>query len=254
MSLDGMTALVTGAGQNVGLGIAQALAEAGAAVAVNDMLPERSESGAEAVRAEGGKAIGVAFDVTDYQAVGSGVRQVEDELGPIDILVNNAGIPQSFSYHRFHESPHESWSPFLDLNLFGSLNTIHHVLAGMVERGRGRVIQISSGAGSSSMAELGASMYALGKAGMEAAIRQISAEVGPHGVTANALALGMMNNLQPRLDAGVEPIASIFKKNSVKRLGTPREIGAACVWLSEETGGYVNGQTIHINGGAVHGR
>ncbi len=158
--LEGRVALVTGGGgQNTGLGIGSTLAAYGAAVVVNDVMSERAEAGAAAIREEGGSAIAMPFDITDYDAVLSGVRAAEQEVGPIDILVNNAGLPIGGQMLPFLDSKPAAWRPYIDINIFGSLNMMHVVLPGMVERGWGRIVQISSGSGSVASRGLGGSMY-----------------------------------------------------------------------------------------------
>src|SRR5207302_9588144 len=147
VSLAGRTALVTGGGRGVGEGIAQVLAENGAAVAVNDLHEERAAGVVEQLRAPGVEAMPVIFDITDYAAVERGVAEVESTLGPLDILVNNAGIPEGYWSGPFAESKRENWEPFVDLNVYGQLNVVRVVLPGLLERGWGRIIQISSGAG-----------------------------------------------------------------------------------------------------------
>lgn len=255
MSLLGKNVLITGAGQNVGFGIAQRLAAAGAAIAINDVMLDRAELAARAIEEGGGKAISAAFDVTDYHAVRAGVRAIEDQIGPVDVLVNNAGIPADAHMTPFHESTPESWRPYIDLNLFGSLNTIHAVVGGMMERRFGRIIQISSGSGSMAVPGLGESMYAAGKAGAEGAVRQIAMEVGEAGVTANSLALGLMENTREWIDSGDIPALNlIWELVSTKRLGTGANIAEAILWLCSDGAGFVTGQTIHLNGGAYSGR
>ena len=254
MSLTGRVALVTGAGQNTGLGIARSFAAAGASVIVNDISPERAELGAEAVSKLGGRAVAAPFDVTDYAAVRDGIRAAEEQVGPTDILVNNAGIPANGSRQPFATSTPESWPPYIDINLYGSLNTTHCVLTGMLDRRFGRIIQISSGSGSVANKGLGAATYGAGKAGIEGALRHIATEVGDRNVTVNTLALGLMENLQTALDAEVPPLPEIFSLNLIQRLGRADEVAAAAVWLASANAGYVTGQTIHINGGAFSGR
>jgi NAD(P)-dependent dehydrogenase (short-subunit alcohol dehydrogenase family) len=186
-------ALVTGAGQGVGLGIATVLANEGAAVAVNDLHPERAEAVARSIVEAGGKAVGVAFDVTDRPRVEDGIAAVTEQLGPIDILVNNAGIAEQMAIGPFLQSDPATWRPTFDLNLFGSMECIHAVAPAMVDRGWGRVIQISSGASSTGLS-IGVSLYGAAKAGIEGLFRHLAVELGPAGVTCNVLALGLMEN------------------------------------------------------------
>ena len=164
--LSGKVALVTGAGQNVGAGIARALAAQGAAVAVNDLVADRAESTVAAVRAAGGRAELAVFDVTNGDAVAAGVEAVTATLGPVDILVNNAGVPAGMRPVQFRNLPREEWDRYVDLNIYGSLNCVAAVIDGMCERRWGRVVQISSGAGRTGL-RMGISLYGASKSGVD---------------------------------------------------------------------------------------
>jgi NAD(P)-dependent dehydrogenase (short-subunit alcohol dehydrogenase family) len=252
MSLDGRVALITGAGRGIGAGIARSLAEAGAHVVVNDLHAERAAATAAAIDGiGGGKAVARAFDVTDHAAVVAAVAATEAELGPIDLLVNNAGIPETMAAVKFIDSSPESWPPYLNLNLLGSMNCIHTVLPRMVEREFGRVVQISSGASTIGQTS-GVSLYGASKAGIEGLIRHVAIEVAKTGVTANALALGLMENTAGKLNR--EVLDPIMRSIPVGRLGGADEAGAAVAWLCSDLGGFVTGQVIHLSGGAIHGR
>jgi len=250
--LDGKIALVTGAGRSVGLGIAQELAEAGASVAVNDLHPERAEGALSQINAAGGRLIAAPFDAANLEAVRAGITRVEQTLGPIDILVNNAGIPEGIGMTGpFVDSDPAQWHFNIDLNLYGSMYCIRTVLAGMAQRKWGRVVQISSGAGSRGVPNV--SIYSAAKAGIEGLLRSVAIEMAQSGVTLNAIALGLMANTAERMgDSAL--LQRVFSTIPMGRLGNPREIGACVVWLASEKAGYVTGQTIHVNGGSVHGR
>jgi NAD(P)-dependent dehydrogenase (short-subunit alcohol dehydrogenase family) len=252
--LTGKVALVTGAGPGNGRGIAVALARAGARVAVSDLRAERAEAGRQAVADVGTEAMAVSFDVTDLEAVRDGVSSVERRLGAVDILVNNAGTvdPEGGrtggQMGKFLDADPAVWRRWIDLNIYGSLNCIHAVLAGMVARRWGRVIQISSSSAARGHA-FGHSTYGAGKAGIEAAVRHIAMEVASEGVTLNSLALGpIVGNID------TAAIQSFVASIPVGRPGRPDEVGAAVVWLASENGGWVTAQTIHMNGGMYQGR
>jgi NAD(P)-dependent dehydrogenase (short-subunit alcohol dehydrogenase family) len=151
--LAGRVALVTGAGQGVGAGIARMLAAQGAAVAVNDLLAERAQATVDAITAAGATAIVSAFDVTDYDAVCAAVADVERRLGPVDILVNNAGNggAERMRPRQFRETEPSEWRGAIDVNLYGVMNCCRAVINGMCERQHGRIITISSGAGSAGL-------------------------------------------------------------------------------------------------------
>ena len=244
--LDQKVALVTGAGQNVGAGIARMLAAQGAAVAVNDVRAERAEEVAAAIREAGGRAVAVAFDVTDYDAVVAGVAAAEAALGPIDILVNNAGNGGEHGMRptQFRDSDPASWRGPIDVNLYGVMHCSRAVINGMVERGRGRIITIASGAGTIGL-NIGVSPYAGGKGGAIGFMRHLAVENARAGVTANTLAIGLMTN------ESQDVTAALARSIPVGRTGVPDDIAAACVYLASDEASWMTGQTIELNGGAV---
>jgi NAD(P)-dependent dehydrogenase (short-subunit alcohol dehydrogenase family) len=208
---------------------------------------------AGAITGEGGTAIPAAFDITDYEAVQRGIADATDQAGPIDVLVNNVGMPRERLQQAFVESQPEHWRPFVDINLYGSLYCIRTVLPGMCERGWGRVVQMSSGAGARGI-PLPAGYTALGasKAAIEGALRHIAIEVAAHGVTVNTVALGQMENASDH--AKPEVVAMVRSMTPVGRPGTAREAAAAVAWLCSPDAGFTTGQVIHLNGGSYQGR
>lgn len=243
--LSGRVALVTGAGQGVGAGIARALAACGAAVGVNDLVAERAERVAAEIASAGGRAAAQAFDVCDAEAVRAGVARLTSALGPVDLLVNNAGVPEGMGLTQFRDMPPSGWARFVDLNLYGVLHCTRAVLDGMCERRFGRVVTISSGAGQVGLG-IGVSLYAAGKGGAISFMRHLALEVARFGVTANTLALGLMANT-----AGVASVEALARTVPVGRLGTPEDVGAAVVFLASRESGWLTGQTIGLNGGTV---
>jgi 3-oxoacyl-[acyl-carrier protein] reductase len=241
---NGRVALVTGAGQGVGVGNARALAAQGASVAVNDLVAERADA---TVAAIGGRTIAAPFDVTDRAAVDRGVARIADELGPVDILVNNAGVPVGMDLVPFGQADPEQWRLYVDLNMYGSMHCIQAVLGGMCDRGWGRIVQISSGAGRAGL-NLGISLYGASKSGIEGLIRHLSQEVARKGVTANCLALGMMGHAGSDVDDAAT--APLVRTIPVGRLGTPDDVGAAVVYLASDEASWLTGQTIDLNGGS----
>lgn len=235
--LTGRTALVTGAGQNVGAGIARALAAAGATVIVNDVVPDRADASASAI---GRGALASAFDITSAAEVAAALAT----LPPVDILVNNAGIPAEMRPTAFRSMAPEVWRHYTDLNLYGSLNCIHGVLDGMCDRGWGRIVQISSGAGQTGIA-MGISLYGASKSAIEGFIRHLSQEIATTGVTANSIALGLMDNV------GSEAAARLVRAVPVGRLGSTADVGAAVVYVSSPEASWLTGQTIQLNGGQI---
>jgi NAD(P)-dependent dehydrogenase (short-subunit alcohol dehydrogenase family) len=243
--LAGKVALVTGAGQGVGAGIARALAERGAQIAVNDYFAERAEAMADELRSNGSTAIAVAFDATDRDAVTAGVGKVVSELGGIDILIANVGtLPNGQNVTKFLEMDPEEWSQHVNNNLYSTLNCIHAVAPGMKEKGWGRIVGISSDAGR--VGHVGSSIYGAAKAGMIGLMKSLGKELGPAGITANSIALGLINTVPPEYSKGAE------SHYAVGRIGTPEDVGAACVYLASLEASWVSGHCLVLNG-ASHG-
>lgn len=242
--LTGRLALVTGAGQGIGAGIARHLAAQGARVLVNDIDGAKAEKSAAAIREQGGDALGLAFDVTDREAVVTA-------LAPhaIDIVVNNAGNAGATRMvpRPFREMDPAEWSAPIEVNMNGVMNTTHAVLPGMCERGFGRLITIASGAGVVGL-PIGVSPYGAAKGAGISFMRHMAIENAAFGVTANSLALGLMEMEEVHDRSVTEKMARQIPR---RRLGTGDDVGPACVWLASNEAAWVTGQTIHINGGSV---
>jgi NAD(P)-dependent dehydrogenase (short-subunit alcohol dehydrogenase family) len=243
--LTGKVALVTGGGQGMGAGIAARLAGQGAGVAVNDIVEARAVESAEGIVAAGGRAIAAPFDVTSRESVEAGVAKLEAELGPVDILVNNAGVPPGMALTPFLEMDPDDWRALVDLNLYGVVQCSRAVAGGMCERGWGRVITISSGAGQIGI-PIGVALYGAGKGGGIAFMRHLALELASRGVTANSLALGLMSNVGDQ-----EQVKALGASIPVGRAGTPEDVGAAVVFLASDEASWLTGQTIGLNGGSV---
>jgi NAD(P)-dependent dehydrogenase (short-subunit alcohol dehydrogenase family) len=242
--LNGRTALITGSGRGVGIGIAEVLVAAGADVLINDLVADR----AEAVAAQlGPSARPLVFDVADSAAVAAAVAAA----GRIDILVNNAGIPPSMRAAPFRELIRDEWAPYLDVNLYGVLNCVKATIDGMCERRWGRVITISSGSGQTGQA-IGVSLYAAGKGAGISFMRHLAVECAKDGVTANTIALGLMaRETAEDHDEARTVTARMARAVPVGRLGTGHDAGHLCAYLASDEAGWMTGQTIGLNGGAL---
>jgi 3-oxoacyl-[acyl-carrier protein] reductase len=244
--LSGKVALVTGAGRNIGAGIARLLAAQGAAVAVNDYHLERAESTARRIEDAGGVAIPIAFDVTDLAAVRTAVTEINGKLGPIDILVNNAGTGganEQMIMAPFAKIDPEYWDVIVGVNLYGVFNCCKAVLDGMIERGWGRIITVASGAGETGL-NIGVSPYAAAKAGAIGFMRHLAMENAPFGVTCNTISMGLCVD---------EPTAvrQLAESIPVKRMGRPEDPGYLAVYLASPEASFITGQSIGMNGGSL---
>ncbi len=239
--LSGRVALVTGGGQNVGAGIARALAAQGADVLVNDLVAERADEIVAGIIAAGGSAAPAIFDVTDLGSIQAAISEHQQ----VDILVNNAGNggAEPMGLKPFREMDPTDWDGPIEVNLRGVLNCVHAVINPMVDRGWGRIITISSGAGNSGVG-IGVAPYSAGKSGALGFIRSLALENAKYGVTANSVALGLMDNTGKS-----EATEKLARSIPTKRLGSPADVGAICVYLGSEEAGWITGQTINLNGG-----
>jgi len=241
--LDGQTAIVTGAGRGIGRAIARELAAVGANVVVNYVTSADAakELGKE-IEALGPKALVVQADVTDYDQVSDMVRQTIETFGQIDILVNNAGITRDKTLKNMTK---QHWDEVVHVNLGSLFNCTRLVLPFMLERRKGKIINISSFVAQGG--NIGQSNYAATKAGIIGFTKSVALEVSRHGITVNAVCPGFTET--DMLMEVPEPIRQrILERIPMGRFGKPEEI-ASCVRYIATEGDYMTAQTISINGG-----
>jgi len=256
--LGGRTALITGAGQGVGLETALLFAQSGAGgIAVNDLVPERAQAATQAIAAVAPTVPAVACptDVTDEHAVRAMVARAEAALGRIDVLVNNAGIPPREALvggprRPFLETRSAEWEPWLRVNLYGVLYATHAVVGGMVARRDGRIVTVISEAGR--LGEAGLCAYSAAKAGAAAFSRALAKEVGASDVRVNCVALGITRTPSTehwfRDDAAAMP-AAMKERYLLPRLGEPFDAAAAILFLASDAARWITGQTLTVSGG-----
>jgi NAD(P)-dependent dehydrogenase (short-subunit alcohol dehydrogenase family) len=250
VELAGRRALVTGAGQGVGEGIARTLASAGAEVLVNDYFAERAEAVAAAIVDGGGRASALPFDVTDHD----GVRDALTRAGRVDILVNNAGNAGTDGFGSlapFVDTTPDDWATYLAVNLHGVMNCVHAALPAMIEGKWGRIITIVSDAARTGDAQMAA--YCAAKAGAAGFCRAIAREVARHGITVNNIALGTMRTPMTAAfwdDPGHEDQQrALMAGYLVRRPGEPDDAAWVVAMLASPNASWVTGQTIPVNGG-----
>ena len=245
MSLAGRNAVVTGAGAGIGQAVARRLAADGAAVAILDVdLPAAEKAAAEI----GGRAIACGADVSDAAQVKAAVQRVHEKLGPVHVLVNNAGIE---AFEPFTEIREEIWDRIFSVNVRGTFLCTQTVVPDMIDSGWGRIINISS-----SSAQTGAPLmvhYSASKAALFGFTRSLALELGPHGITVNAVPPSMIDTpmlrrseREGRLGPGIQALAESFP---VRRAGTPEDVAWACSYLASEEASFVTGQLLGVNGG-----
>ena len=238
----GRTVLVTGAGQGMGVGIAEVLAGQGAHVLVNDIDAERAEATAAALADAGLSAEPLAFDVTDLDSVNAAIGDRQ-----IDVLVNNAGNAgaERMQPRPFAETEPAEWAAPLAVNLGGVMNCTHAVLPAMIERGWGRIIGIVSGAGTQGV-HIGVAAYSAGKGGAAGFLRSVALEVARTGVTVNSVALGLMSNT-----GGSGVTDGLARTIPTGRLGTPSDVGNLCAYLAADEASWMTAQAIPLAGGSI---
>jgi 3-oxoacyl-[acyl-carrier protein] reductase len=242
-------AVVTGAGRGIGAAVAARLADDGFAVALLDLDEAGVKQGAEAIVAGGGKAVGVALDVSDAEQVEAAVTRVADELGPPVVLINNAGITRDNLIFKMTE---QDWDSVLGVHLKGSFLMTRAVQKYMTQEKYGRIVNLSS---TSALGNRGQVNYSAAKAGMQGFTKTLAIELGKFNVTANAIAPGfiatdMTAATAERLGMGFEDFkAAAATQIPVQRVGTPDDIAHLASFLVSEGAGFISGQVIYAAGG-----
>src|SRR4030043_124270 len=247
MNIKDKVALVTGGSGGLGGVHCLSLATAGfkVAVAAHTQM-EKAKAVVEKIKAMGKQAMAIKMDVANLEEVEIGIKTIEKTLGPIDVLVNNAatGIVRAATIVR---TKIQDWAGDLAVNLTGPFNTIKTCLPGMMERGWGRIINISSIAGT--MGGAGQCSYATTKAGLIGLTRTVALEAARKGVTCNAIVLGVMNGGAFH-EVTPEFQERIIRTTALRRAGSPEELSHVVVFLASDESSYITGEAIEISGGA----
>ena len=245
LSLEGRVALVTGAARGIGAATALALAEAGARVALLDRDGEGIERTADAIGRAGSDALAIPADVTDVPAMERAVDTVVAEWGRLDVLVNNAGIVRDATLGKVSD---DDWAATLDVNLRGTMIGTRAALRPMRAAGAGRILSATSVV--ARMGNYGQTAYAASKAGIIGMTRTWARELGPLGITANAVAPGFIDTDMAR---GVpeKVLSGLLKRTPAGRLGRPEEVAAVYVFLASDLASFINGAVVGVDGGLL---
>jgi len=247
--LEGRVAIVTGAGGGLGEAICFALASSGAAVAAVDVARDKAERVAERVSRNGARCVAFEADVSDRSSVEEMARRVTGEFGSVDILVNNAAI---YPIRPWTEIREEEWDEVLAVNLKGYFLCARAVFPHMKSRGHGRIINVASITFFIGFANL--LDYVSSKGGVVGFTRTLAREVGPEKITVNAVSPGAFptdaEKIHPNPD---EYNRWVLDQQSIKRRGTPEDVGNLAAFLASDAASFITGQTIEIDGGwAMH--
>lgn len=245
MRLEGRTALVTGAGSGIGAATCGRLAAEGAAIAVTDVDLEAAERVARELGAGA-----YALDVRSTASIAAAVAAAERDLGPLSVLVNNAGYDEFGFFTRTDE---ELWDRVLAVNLRGVIGVTHAVLAGMQERGSGRIVNVASEAGR--VGSQGSSVYSAAKAGVIGFTKAVARESARFGVSCNAIAPGpietplLMSAPEQLGELGERLVEGMVGSTAMRRIGRPDEVAAAVAFLASDDAAYITGETLGVSGG-----
>jgi len=245
--LTGRVALVTGSYRGLGLTVARGLAQAGATVVVNGRDRAKTHDAAAALKRDGLDAHGYPFDVTQADPLAEAIGAIERQVGPVDVLVNNAGINLRAP---LAEIPEAAWREVLDVNLTGAFLVARAVVGGMIQRCRGKIINVCS-----LMSEVGrrtTAAYAASKGGLKMLTRAMAVEWAEHNIQANAIGPGyfLTEMTRPLAD---DPAfdAWIKSRTPAGRWGDPTELIGPAVFLASDASNFVNGQVLYVDGGLL---
>lgn len=243
MELKDRVAIITGGGSGLGEETCYLFAEQGAKVVVVDFNGEAAQRVADSIQSKNGQAIAVQVNVADHGKVEEMVQKVIDTYGKVDILINNAGITRDSTLKKMTD---EQWHQVIDTNLNGVYYCARSVIPHMLEQGSGNIINTSSIVGTNG--NFGQTNYAATKAALQGMAKTWAKEFGPKGIRANAVAPGFIATpMTAKMPS--EVLEGMEKQVPLKRLGTPRDIAEAYLYLASDRSAYVNGHVLKVDGG-----
>ncbi len=251
MTVQGRTAIVTGAGSGIGEGIAKGLARAGAKVCVADVNPHSMQRVVGEIQAEGGTALGVEVNLTQAEQVEAMCRRTVETFGRLDILVNNAGIiaPEV----EIDEMSEETWDRIFAINLKSVMFTCKHVLPVMRAQGAGSIVNISSIA---AIASTGLVSYKASKAALNAYTQSLATGGARHGIRANVIMPGLMNTpmaIETYVAAGFDRAKLIEQRNASvplgRQMGSAWDVANAALFLASDEARFITGVCLPVDGG-----
>jgi 2-hydroxycyclohexanecarboxyl-CoA dehydrogenase len=244
MSLTGRVVLVTGGAQGIGAAVADAMAEAGASVAIGDSNGDgATETAGRVAKEHGGRALGVTMDITSRASVDAAMVEIERELGPLAVVVNNAGID---IIKPFVESTPDEWERIIAVNLVGTLHVCQSALTGMIERNDGAIVNFASDA--ARVGSSGEAVYSATKGGIVAFSKTLARETARYGIRVNCICPGPTDTaLLAQFDQKLRD--ALARSIPMRRVAEPDDIAPAAVFLAGDGARYITGQTISVSGG-----
>ena len=243
--LTNKVAIITGASQGIGKGMAETFSKAGAHVACVSRNKDNLKSVADSLIKNGGVASFYTCDVSSLDAFQNTIKEIAKNHGSVDILVNNAGICKDKLIMRMSE---DEWNKVININLNGAFNGIKAVSQIMIKQRAGRIINISSIVGL--IGNPGQANYAASKAGLIGLSKSAAKELAPRGITVNAIAPGYIATDMTDQITG-QAKESLITKIPLGRIGSPSDIAASALFLASDEAGYITGQTLTVDGGIV---
>lgn len=248
--LHGKTVLITGGGQGIGKTLVEAFAQAGARVIAADIQGPVVSSMARQLSDQGLQVTGAALDVTDEAQVAELARSLWNSKGGVDVLINNAALFSTLKMQPFHEIELDVWERVLKVNLTGPFLCAKHFAPIMCKKGGGRIINVASGA--VTLGRPNYLHYIASKAGLEGMTRSMARELGPHGVTVNAVLPGSVDTGIARETVTPESKARIVAMQCIPRGQRPEDLVGIMLFLASDSSSFITGQSITVDGGATH--
>ena len=243
--LTNKVAIITGASQGIGKGMAETFSKAGAHVACVSRNKDNLKSVTDSLIKNGGEASFYTCDVSSLDAFQNTIKEIAKNHGSVDILVNNAGVCKDKLIMRMSE---DGWNKVININLKGAFNGIKAVSQIMIKQRTGRIINISSIVGL--IGNPGQANYAASKAGLIGLSKSAAKELAPRGITVNAIAPGYIaTDMTDQITDQAKE--SLITKIPLGRIGSPSDIAASALFLASDEAGYITGQTLTVDGGMV---